>query len=309
MKHYDIAILTESRYENPTSIDAYNENVLLEDRLLQEALEEKNLSVIRLDWARENFDWSSVNYAIFRSTWDYFHRFDEFKQWLEKVKDHVCLINSYEQILWNMDKHYLHDLEKKKINIPPSVFVEAGQKITLAELHEAYDWSHSVLKPAISGAGRHTYQLHREHLKDYEEVFQELIAKESMMLQPFLKNIPLKGEMSLMMMNGKYTHTVLKQAKSGDFRVQDDFGGTVATYEPTESEVIFAEKIIMACDPLPMYARVDIVWDNDDQLALSELELIEPELWFRLNPNAAKVLAEGVVNLANNNLGIITRGD
>ena len=28
-------------------------------------------------------------------------------------------------------------------------------------------------------------------------------------------------------MNGIYTHAVLKKAKSGDFRVQDDFGGSV----------------------------------------------------------------------------------
>ena len=29
------------------------------------------------------------------------------------------------------------------------------------------------------------------------------------------------------MINGQFTHAVLKKAKPGDFRVQDDFGGTV----------------------------------------------------------------------------------
>ena len=37
--------------------------------------------------------------------------------------------------------------------------------------------------------------------------------------------------------------------------------------------------------------RVDIILDNNNQLALSELELIEPEMWFRFNPDAAKKLA------------------
>ena len=45
-----------------------------------------------------------------------------------------------------------------------------------------------------------------------------------------------------------------------------------------------------------MYARVDIVYDNKNNLALSELELIEPELWFRNNPKAATLLSETIFN-------------
>ncbi len=303
MKKYDIAILTESRYEKPTApSEQYANNVYLEDRLLQEALEARGLSVIRIDWAREGFDWASVRYAIFRSTWDYFTRFEEFSQWLDQVRDQVQLINPYDQIRWNLDKHYLLDLQSKGVNIPPSVFVEQGQKTTLLELHDLYGWSDSVLKPAISGAGRHTYKLHKGNLEDYEDLFQELIQQESMMLQPFLTSIPRKGELSLMMMNGQYTHAVLKRAKVGDFRVQDDFGGSVDNHEATADQVAFAQKVIEACDPLPLYARVDIVWDNDGELALSEVELIEPELWFRLYPEAAEALADGVAELVSQSL-------
>ena len=299
MKHYDIAILTESRYENPLIDNEYNTNVLQEDQLVKSALEKKGFSVIRMDWARKDFDWASVDYAIFRSTWDYAERFEEFRTWCEDVMKKTTLINSYQQICWNMDKHYLLDMEQKGINTPSSVFVEQGQKITLSELHTAYDWTKTVLKPAISAAGRHTYKLHKDHLEDYESLFQELITHESMMLQPFLTNVPLKGELSLMMMNGQFTHSVIKKAKAGDFRVQDDFGGSVESHKATQEEIAFAESVVKACDPLPLYARVDIVWDNDDQLALSELELIEPELWFRLCPEAADVLAEGIFDLIN----------
>ena len=297
MKYYDIAILTDERYETNVSNNKYDENVLLEDSLFQEALEELGLSVVKVNWARKGFDWSSVKYAIFRSTWDYSDKFEEFSEWCEDVKNKTKLINPYKQIRWNMDKHYLKELEEKGINIPKSVFIEPGQKITLLELHNIYEWTHSVLKPAVSAGARHTYRLNKDYLDDYEVVFQNLIKKESMMLQPFLINIPLKGELSLMVMNGQFTHAVIKKAKQGDFRVQDDFGGSVEPHEATEEEIAFAEKVVLACDQLPLYARVDIVWDNDDQLALSELELIEPELWFRVEPNAAKVLAKGVKNL------------
>jgi hypothetical protein len=42
---------------------------------------------------------------------------------------------------------------------------------------------------------------------------------------------------------------------------------------------------------------VDILRDNNDQLAVSELELIEPELWFRFHPPAAQLLAEEIVKI------------
>ena len=91
-----------------------------------------------------------------------------------------------------------------------------------------------------------------------------------------------------------YSHAVLKQAKAGDFRVQDDFGGSVTTYNPSETEITFAVNATKACPELPIYARVDIFTDNANQLAVSELELIEPELWFRNNHKAAGILAKQI---------------
>jgi glutathione synthase/RimK-type ligase-like ATP-grasp enzyme len=123
-----------------------------------------------------------------------------------------------------------------------------------------------------------------------------LIKKEAMMLQPFQQSVPQKGEVSMMIMGGQYTHAVLKKAKAGDFRVQDDFGGTVELYEPSNAEIAFAEKVVAACAVPPLYARVDIIEDNAGDLAVIEMELIEPELWFRLKPEAADVLAAAVVD-------------
>ena len=97
-----------------------------------------------------------------------------------------------------------------------------------------------------------------------------------------------------MVMGGQFTHAVLKVAKPGDFRVQDDFGGSVHDYQPTQAEMNFAEKAVSFCSPSPSLARVDIIRDNNDELAIIELEMIEPELWFRLNPKAADVLAEAI---------------
>jgi glutathione synthase/RimK-type ligase-like ATP-grasp enzyme len=299
MKNFDVVLLTDSRYVNPKIVNDYIRNVLLEDKLVQRALEKFNLKVHRLSWDDPNFDWSSTQYALFRTTWDYFDKFDEFSAWLKNVSQKTNLINTESIIKWNINKHYLTDLENKGVHCTPTIFIEKGSQKSLAQLHDQISWQETVLKPVISGAARHTYKLNLLNLHLYESIFKELIQKEAFMLQPFQKNIVEKGELSLIVIDGKFTHAILKIAKKGDFRVQDDFGGTVHNYKPSLEEIDFAERAVKACPSKPTYARVDMFTDNDGHLAVSELELIEPELWFRNNPVAANKLAFAIKKLIN----------
>lgn len=294
MKDFDVVILTDDRYVDEKNSSDYYQNVYLEDRLVKEALEKKGLSVTRKSWSDPKFDWSSTRSILFRSTWDYFDRFDEFSKWLKEVSKHTQLLNSEKLIHWNIDKHYMLDLQKKGIHICETYFVETGTKETLKELHKKYGLSTFILKPCISGGARHTYKISEGNIDQFEVIFKELITKEAMILQPFQHNIMKKGELSLMVMNGKYTHTVLKVAKDGDFRVQDDYGGTVHDYEANKEEIAYAEKTVKCCPEMPIYARVDVFLDNQNKLALAELELIEPELWFRNFPESADELALGI---------------
>ena len=296
----DVVILTEDRYVSPKINKPYVQNVLTEDRLVQETLEKKGFKVIRKSWADPAFDWGLTTAIVFRSTWDYFHRYETWQNWLDQVSQQTQLINPIDTIRWNMDKHYLRDLQESGVNIPETTFIEANDPVTLAQLYEETGWEDTILKPCISGAARHTYKLNHNNLAEHEDIFQQLIKSEAMMLQPFQKNVVEKGEISLMVMGGKYTHAVLKIAKPGDFRVQDDFGGTVHQYQPTPEEIRFAEKAVAACKPVPCYARVDVIRDNQGQLAVIELELIEPELWFRLQPDAATALATAIEKVIPN---------
>ena len=294
---FDVVILTDHRYVNPVKINWYIQQVLLEDELLQTALEEKGLMVCKRDWADKHFDWTKTKYAIFRTTWDYFEKFEEFFSWLEITKHKTTFINSTEIINWNIDKHYLQDLEKNGINIAPTLFVEKGDKITLQELFDKTNCKEAVIKPAISGAARHTYRITPNNCLDYGNIFQQLIKKECMLFQEFLQNITKMGEISLIMIGGKYTHAVKKIAMKDDFRVQDDHGGKVEKYSPTKEEITFAEDCLITSPFAPIYARVDIVYDNNNKPSLSELELIEPELWFRNYHKSAELLAKEIKKL------------
>lgn len=302
-KNIDLVLLTQKEYLSPIQLTPYVRNVLLEDKLLKQALEARGLRVKRDTWDNNQFDWSSTRFVLFRAIWDYFHRFAEFDLWLNTVKQQTQFINPYPVIQWNLDKHYLKDLQQKDINIPPTRFLEKDQKASLNELFNESSWEQAILKPAIAGGARHTYLLDKTNLAKHQDIFQQLIAEESLLLQEFQNNIVTKGEVSLMIFGGKYSHAVLKKAKQGDFRVQDDFGGSIQPYNATPDEIAFAEQVVAKCKPLsPVYARVDAMWDNQDQLCVSELEMIEPELWFRTNENAANLMAEALVNHLNKSI-------
>jgi len=296
MSKYDITILTDHRYVNPEIIDNYIQNVLDEDRLLKEALEKGGLKVHRTNWDNPYFDWSSTRYILFRTTWDYFERFDEFSAWLSEVSNKTQLINQKELIYWNIDKHYLKDLSDQGIRIPKTTFIEAGDPASLKDYITCCGWEEFILKPAVSGAARHTYRFKKADYKQHSAIFKELIKVEALMLQEYQNKITSKGEVAFMIFGGKYSHAVLKKAKPGDFRVQDDFGGSLHDYDPSDEEIEFAEKAISVCDPMPVYARVDVIWDNEDQLCVGEIELIEPELWFRRENRSAKRCASAILD-------------
>jgi len=295
MSDYDITILTAARFLDPLHADWYTQQVLNEDRLLKEALERKGLKVFRTSWDDQHFDWAGTRYILFRTIWDYFDRYEEFVRWLDVANSKTKMINPYETIRWNMDKHYLNDLNTKGINTPPTLFIEPGNKSSLSKLVSESGWNDLILKPAVSGAGRHTYRLPPDEAVKYEADFRLLIRKESMLIQEFQHKVITEGEVAYILIAGKYSHAILKKAKPGDFRVQDDFGGTVHDYDPSKKEIEFAESVISVCDPVPVYARVDVLRDNHDKLCVSELELIEPELWFRRFPEAAIRLADRII--------------
>ena len=290
----DVTLLTCQAYFKPDNITPYIQNILFEEQLLKSALENQGLTVDITYWNNPSYDWSETRSLVFRTIWDYFERFDEFLLWLEEVRHQTQLINSYDLVKWNIDKHYLKELSEKGIKIVPTYFAKKNSKRNLAEIIELQQWKDVVIKPAISASAYKTFKILEETVNSNEKLFKDLLNQRDMLVQPFINTIEKFGEASLMVIDGKFTHAILKKAKPGDFRVQDDFGGTVHDYVPTKKEIEFAEMVIGKCKAKPLYGRVDIIWDNEKNVYLSELEIIEPELWLRNYPKSAESIAEAV---------------
>jgi glutathione synthase/RimK-type ligase-like ATP-grasp enzyme len=299
MKPYDVVLLTEDRYVEPREDDEYIRNIFLEDAILTRALEKRKIRSIRRSWSDATFDWQSTSHVVFRSTWDYFHRFYEFSRWLDDISLKTECINSADIVRWNMDKHYLNDLKVKGISVIETFFVEKGSRVSLKSLVRDLGWNETILKPVVSGGARHTYKIGKVNIDVHDKIFSDLIAEETVMLQPFQHHVVSQGEIGFIIIDGIYTHAVQKKARSGDFRVQDDFGGTVRSYVPSKEEIRFALHAVEACERFPLYARADVIRDNNNHLAISELELIEPELWFRKSQRAAELLAKGICRKLN----------
>ena len=274
--------------------EPYQTNIFIERKAIKEALEAEGLIVEVVNWADPDVKWENGKIALFRTTWDYFERFDEFEPWLKSTAEKIQFINPVEQIIWNMDKRYLADMESWGVPIVPTYFIQPGDKRSLADVLDALDWKKTILKPAIAGGARHTYRLEQSNCTELEGIYRELIAKECMLIQPFIETILDQGEVSYMVFGGTFSHAILKKAKAGDFRVQDDFGGSVHDYSANQEEIDFSENAARACTPVPAYARVDVMLDKNGKMMLSEIEMIEPELWFRNNAEAAHLLAAQV---------------
>ncbi|MDA0345004.1 MAG: hypothetical protein O3C54_03485 [Proteobacteria bacterium] len=290
----DITLLTCRAYYKPDIVTPYIQNILLEQELLKSAFEAQGLKVDITYWDNPTYEWQETKSVLFRTIWDYFERFDEFWDWLEQVKTKTRLINSYELIKWNIDKHYLKDMSSWGIETVPTYFADKGCNMKLHEIAKRNQWKDLVIKPAISASAFKTYKILANEIQANEKLFNSLVQERNMLVQPYFETITQLGEASLMVFDGKFTHAILKKAQPGDFRVQDDFGGTVHNYIPTKAEINFAEEVFKTCKTKPVYGRVDIVWDNDKNFYLSELEILEPELWIRNYPKCAERIAEAV---------------
>ena len=291
----DLVVLTEPRYLALDESDPYQRQIRLEENLVIDALAARGLRVARWAWSDPAANWAGVGGALFRSTWDYVEHFPAFMRWLDRAATQTRLFNPAPLIRWNVDKHYLQALAAAGVAGVPTHFVERGATTTLRAVMDAHGWETAVFKPVVSAGARLTYRVERAGVDVHDARFAACVAAEAMMVQRFEPAIVQSGELSLMVIDGRVTHAVRKCARAGDFRVQDDHGGTVHPHRASADECAFARAAVAACPSLPLYARVDMVRRADGTLHLMELELVEPELFFRHHPPAAVALAEAVI--------------
>lgn len=267
--------------------EKYTSATVDEDKTLLDFLTDKGLSIERVIWNDPAVAWKSYDLAIIKSPWDYHEHIAAFKQWLDQLELlNVRLLNPYERVRWNMDKHYLGEIAASGLAVIPSFFLEKGDRLDLDALTTHFNAEKLIIKPCISAGAKNTYILTAQNLSDHESQINELLQEEAFVAQPFMPEIH-DGEWSFLFFNGKYSHSLLKIPKDGDFRVQSYHGGSVNAQEGVDKHIKSAAAYVEQYAQDCLYARVDGLIVNGE-LNLMELELIEPYLFLDTHPEASE---------------------
>ncbi|MFJ8622173.1 RimK family alpha-L-glutamate ligase [Kitasatospora sp. NPDC093550] len=271
---------------------AYDEDL----PLVVDALRSGGLSAEPVVWDSATAPWARFDAAVIRSTWDYVERLDDFLAWADATAEATRLWNPASVVRWNSDKHYLGGLARRGVAVVPTGFLEPGTQVTPARLGGA---DGVVVKPAVSAGALDTARYEPGREADAARHARMLLEQgRSVMVQPFMPRVA-EGERALIFVGGAFSHAIRKDPLLTEPGVIDNDRVPhpgVAPYRPTGAELRTASAALAAV-PSPgalLFARVDLVLDNAGEPVVLELELIEPNLFLRTDPEGPGRFAEAV---------------
>lgn len=277
-----IAYITYNGSEKYLPANNFNE---VEDLL--PFLQRKGLDIHAEIWDNPGIDWGKYDVALLKTPWDYHQKAEQFKEWLDRIQAMgIQLLNDYNIVRWNMDKHYLAEIEQAGLNIIPSIFLEKGWKGEFLHLFDTLQSGKLIMKPCISAGSKHTIVLCKDDIHHQTTSAYTLLADGDFMVQPYMEEVQ-DGEWSFVFFNNTYSHTIIKKPKSGDFRVQQIFGGSILPVSPPQSYIDGAAIYVQQFAKQALYARVDGLIVKGSFM-LMELELIEPFLYLSYSENAVE---------------------
>jgi glutathione synthase/RimK-type ligase-like ATP-grasp enzyme len=265
-----------------------------DDGPLLEALADRDVPVRVLAWDDPSVDWTASPLVVVRSTWDYVPRRADFVAWAARVGACTQLWNPAEVIAWNTEKRYLRRMAEAGVATVPTRWLRKGADVSLAAVLDESGWEHAVVKPAVSAGSIGTVRLHRRDAVRQQGHLDALLAEGTVLVQPYLRRIETAGEVSVLWIDGEVTHAVRKRPRSGDFRVQAEFGGTEEPVPLDPGLVAAAEEAIRHIEDGCRYARIDLVEGPAGERWLIELELVEPQLFLRHSPEATARFADAI---------------
>jgi glutathione synthase/RimK-type ligase-like ATP-grasp enzyme len=256
-------------------------NLAPDDLPLASELNAAGIDAVPAVWTDPDVDWALFDAVIIRSTWDYHRRRDDFARWTGELP--VPLFNPPAVVRWNMHKGYLLELGKNGVLIPRTEMIQTPRPPS---------WNGPlIVKPAVSASAYETH--HFDDASSAASDIERLLAHGDVIVQEFVPEVLQNGEWSVVFLDGALSHTVRKLPKAGDFRVQEELGGSTTAERAPSRVVDAAAAILDTAGADVLYARVDVV-ERPAGVTLMELELIEPVLFFGKAPESARMLARAL---------------
>ncbi len=278
------------------------------------ALAERGVDARAAVWDDSAVDWSQFDLVVVRDTWDYTERHEEFLAWTRHVEDVSRLANPAGVIAWNSDKVYLRDFAAHGIAVVPTIWLNPGPEMNGRKIHTRFPaFGEFVIKPTVSAGSKDTARYRADDTDDRGKAVLHakglLQAGRSTMLQPYLTDVDVAGETTMVYIDGELSHVMRKGPLLTRFTAVSDqpyLEEDMATREPTEQERALADRVVAALgdvlaaaghpvdEPL-LYFRIDLLPGADGQPVLIELEATEPSLFLRFDAGAVDRFADAIV--------------
>ena len=261
-----------------------------DDRLAASALEARGALVSPAVWTDASVDWDAFDLVVIRSPWDWQEDAARFADLLARL-DASGRVENRSAGRW-LDKRYLLDLASRGARVVPTHVVPVD---ALGRMVAECKYERAVIKPPLGAGGKRTVRFEATELPGAASLA-EVQSDGVVLLQPYVEEVVSDGEWSLVFFEGEFSHALKKRAPAGEFRVQEEYGGTVEPATPPADVLADAKRVIAAAGERFLYARVDgIVSNRFGGFCLNELEVVEPELFFRIDPGAPARFAHAVM--------------
>ncbi|WP_300551928.1 hypothetical protein [Maricaulis sp.] len=244
-------------------------------------------------WDDPAFDPAVYDAIIIGTTWDYMEKPEAFDAALGRFASQSRLLNPLKTVRWNMRKTYLQDLAASGARTIPTVWGDRADAGTIAAAFDQIGADQIVIKPVLgAGAWRQARLRRGEALPPADQ-----LPPAECMIQPFLPAVIEEGEYSFLFFNRQFSHCALKRAKAGDYRIQSSYGGHEVTHSPQPEDIARARAVLDHIEGELLYARVDMLRGLDGELAVIEVELIEPYLYPEQGKGMGEVFARALKDI------------
>jgi glutathione synthase/RimK-type ligase-like ATP-grasp enzyme len=267
---------------------------VIDDEHAIEPLADLGWLVSMLSWRQTRVPWATFDAVVIRSTWDYWNDVPAFLDTLARVDRETRLANPLELVRWNLEKTYLRKLESNGVGIVPTMWPEAVEPDSFAAYAEQLGSEELVIKPVVGANGEDAFRVSPSDPARRREKISAVFRGRRALVQPFLPRVLTEGEFSLFYFNGTFSHAILKTPAASEFRSQEERGAVIRPVEPERRLLECGSRALAALDVVPLYARADFIRSGEDDFLVVELELIEPSMYLRTDPEAPARFARAV---------------
>ena len=256
---------------------------------MQSACAALGLDLQTVVWDAKNWQPKEYDAIVLGTPWDYMEQPEAFFEALQAFSKAAPLFNPVETVRWNLDKHYLYDLQQWGAPSVPTCWLETASPEGIERAFTELDCEEMVIKPRIGASAWRQARLRRgATLPPASE-----LPPGACLAQPFLPSVATEGELSFVFFNGHFSHALRKVPQAGDYRVQSMYGANEHVHEPSREELTVVRSLLDGLRVEWLYARVDMVVGLEGQLVVMELEMIEALPLPRAGPPAGRGLRPG----------------